>query len=83
MIGNARQHIAQVSLGIDAEHFAGLQDREHRGGTITPGIGAQEDKILPCMRIFAYKELCKVADYAQSCAKFPADQPFSKAADCA
>ena len=52
MIGNARQHIAQVSLGIDAEHFAGLQDREHRGGTIAPGIGAQEDKIFPSMDIF-------------------------------
>jgi hypothetical protein len=52
MIGNARQHIAQVSLGIDAEHFAGLQDREHRGGTIAPSIGAQEDKIFPSMERF-------------------------------
>ena len=48
MIGNARQHIAQVGLGIDAEHFAGLQDREHRGGAIAPGIGAQEDEVFSC-----------------------------------
>ena len=52
MIGNARQHISQVGLGIDAKHFAGLQDREHRGGAVAPGIGAQEDKILSTMEIF-------------------------------
>ena len=52
MIGNARQHIAQVSLGIDAEHFAGLQDREHRGGAIAPGIGAQEDEVFSSMEIY-------------------------------
>jgi hypothetical protein len=53
MIGNARQHISQVGLGIEVKHFAGLQDREHRSGAITPGIGAQEDKIFTTMEIFA------------------------------
>jgi hypothetical protein len=53
MIGNTRQHISQVSLWIDVKHFAGLQDREHCGGAIAPGVGAQEDKIFTTMEIYA------------------------------
>jgi hypothetical protein len=52
MIGNTRQDIAQVSLGIDVKHFAGLQEREHCGGAIAPRIGAQEDKLFPSMDMF-------------------------------
>jgi hypothetical protein len=52
MIGNASEYVAQIGLGIDAEHFARLQDREHRCSPVAAGIGAQEDEVFSSMDIF-------------------------------
>jgi hypothetical protein len=52
MIGNASEYVAQIGLGIEAEHFAGLQDREHRCSPAAAGIGAQEDEVFSSMDMF-------------------------------
>jgi hypothetical protein len=59
-------------------HLARFDQRAECRPSRSAEIRTREEMILSCMRIFAYKKLCKVADYAQSCAKFPADQPFPR-----
>src|SRR5215468_9407684 len=50
MIGDARQHIAQIGLGIEVEHLAGFNNRKHGGRPLSARVGAEEDKIVACRR---------------------------------
>lgn len=46
VIRYVRQHIAQISLRIDAIEFGTADERVHRGGALAAAVGAQEHKIL-------------------------------------
>ena len=77
-IDHALEHVAQVGVGLDAVHLARFDQRAECRPSGSADIRAGEEMILSCMRIFAYKKLCKVADYAQSSARLSIDRPFRR-----
>ena len=64
-IDHALEHVAQVGVGLDAVHLARFDQRAECRPSGTADIRAGEEMILARMQIFAYAQLCKVADYVQ------------------
>ena len=50
MIGDAAEHVGEPSLRIDVIQLGGLDQREHRGGAASTGIGAGEQPVLAADR---------------------------------
>src|SRR6266699_2801134 len=46
MIGNAGEHVAQISLRVEATHLGGLDEGVHRGGSDAAGVGAGKEIIF-------------------------------------
>ena|GEM_PF-5123115 len=46
VVGNAREHIAQVGFGIDAVKFGGADQAVNCGCTFATGVGAGEQVVL-------------------------------------
>ena len=47
MVGDAREHLAQVSFGIDVVELGGADQAVNCGGTFAAGVGACEQVALP------------------------------------
>lgn len=43
--GDLREGVGEVSVGVNAVQFRGLQDRVHRGGTLAAGMAAGEEPV--------------------------------------
>jgi len=50
VVGDARQHMAQPSLGIDALEFGGADQRVYRGRTVAATVGAREQVVAAANR---------------------------------
>src|SRR5262249_9118777 len=46
-IDHALEHVAQVGVGLDAAHLAGLDERAERRPSLSANIGARKEMILP------------------------------------
>jgi hypothetical protein len=46
VIGDAGQHVAQVSARVDTIEFAAADERVHRGCPLAPAVGAGKEEIL-------------------------------------
>ena len=64
-IDHALEHVAQVGVGLDVVHLARFDQRAECRPSRSAEIRTREEMILARMQIFAYKKLCKVADYVQ------------------
>ena len=53
MIGDASEHVAQISFGIEAVQLGGFNERVGCRGAFTAGIGTGEQIVLPAQRNLA------------------------------
>src|SRR5258708_2214568 len=53
MIGDASEHVAQISFGIEAVELGGFKERVGCRGAFTAGIGTGEQIVLPAQRNLA------------------------------
>ena len=47
LVGDARQHLAEMRLGIQAIEFGAAHQTVDRGGALAAGIQAREQVVLP------------------------------------
>lgn len=66
MVGDAREHVAQIGLRIDAVEFCGAHEAVDGSGALTPGICTGKQVIATAMQICALKTLCVAGNYVQS-----------------
>ena len=52
VVGNAREDIAQITLGVETVQLGRADQAVESGGTLTAGVRAGEEIILPIMEIF-------------------------------
>ncbi|BEU25690.1 hypothetical protein PBP221_58300 [Paraburkholderia sp. 22B1P] len=53
VVGDAREHVAQIGLRIDAVEFCGANEAVDGSGALTPGIGTGKQVIAPTDGKFA------------------------------
>jgi len=47
MVGDAGEHVAEISLRIELAHFCGLDEGIHRGRANAAGVGAGKKVVFP------------------------------------
>jgi hypothetical protein len=54
MVGNARENVAQISLGIKTSEFGGRDQRVDRGASFTTAATAEVQEVFTAERQFSF-----------------------------